>query len=319
MRRIDLLINHVRQATENTDVDDSNNIGISDNEFIQYFNDAQSHLQSMIVQQHPDVFSAEYEITMDGSESYSVPTNTLLENKITNVEYSSTGNSDDYYVLEETSLKNRSPGSTGSPSFYIRSSGKIIPVGKPSSGKLRVTYIKKLPTMDKRRGYIAALDLIGADPTKIEAISTGNTQGYYDLNLTDVHEHLSVVDDYGNIELSNIRLKETNVNSKYYLKSAGQSVSTYHLLGAGETITIGNYAVGGEYSTTHSQLPDIAEKYLIAYVEWKILKRDSSMDSGAAMQELMQMQKEIVDSYKHIDDDVQMIPEINQFDDWSIY
>lgn len=231
MKTVANLITHIRTTTENTDVDTPNNIGIDDTEFIQYLNDAQYRLQSLIVQQHPDVFSDEAEITIDGSEKYDLATAApliLINNKVLNVEYSSTGNSDDYYVLEETSLKNRSPGSTGSPSFYVRSSGKIIPVGKPSSGKLRVTYIKRLKEL-------------------VTSVSDATKQ------------------------------------------------------------------------TLTPELPEICERYIIAYTEWKILKRDSSVDSTEAMSELLQMQKEIVDSYKHINDDVQMIPEINQFDDWSIY
>ena len=229
MKNITSLISQARIATENEDTG-SSNFGIQDTEIIQYFNDAQYRLQSLIVQQHPDVFSDEVEITIDGSEKYDLITAApliFINNKVLNAEYSSTGNADDYYVLEETSLKNRNPNSEGHPSFYIRSSGKIIPVARPSSGKLRVTYIKRIK------------ELVSA--------------------ITDATK---------------------------------------------QTLT--------------PELPEIAERYLLAYVEWKLLKRDSSVDSAEAMQELATMEAEIVNSYKHINDDVQTIPEINQWDDWSL-
>lgn len=229
MKNITSLISQARIATENEDTG-SSDFGIQDTEIIQYFNDAQYRLQSLIVHQHPDVFSDEVEITCDGSEKYDLKTVApliLIDNKVLNVEYSSTGNTDDFYVLSETSLKNRSPGSEGSPEFYIRSSGKIIPVAKPSSGKLRVTYIKRIK------------ELVSA--------------------VTDATK---------------------------------------------QTLT--------------PELPEIAERYLLAYVEWKLLKRDSSVDSAEALQELNTMEQDIVKSYRHINDDVQIIPNINHWDDWSL-
>ena len=229
MKNVTSLISQARTATENEDTG-STSFGIQDAEIIQYLNDAQYRLQSLIVHQHPDVFSDEAEITCDGSEKYDLKTAApliLIDNKVLNVEYSSTGNADDYYVLDETSLKNRSPGSDGSPEFYIRSSGKIIPVSKPSSGKLRVTYIKRIKEL-------------------VSAVTDANTQ------------------------------------------------------------------------TLTPELPEISERYLLSYTEWKLLKRDSSVDSGEALQELTTMEQDIVKSYRHINDDVQSIPNINHWDDWSL-
>jgi hypothetical protein len=234
MKDLASLITQARVATENEDTG-STDFGIQDSEFIQYFNDAQYKIQSLIVQQHPDVFSEEIEITCDGSEKYDIKTEIsnqskqpiLIDNKILNVEYSSTGNADDYYVISETSLKNRAPGSDSSPISFIRSSGKIIPVGKPSSGKLRITYIKRVKEL-------------------VASVVTAASQ------------------------------------------------------------------------TTTSELPEITERYLLAYVEWKILKRDSSIDSKEAIQELKDIEADIIKSYRHINDDIQLIPSINQSDDWSL-
>ena len=93
-----------------------------------------------------------------------------------------------------------------------------------------------------------------------------------------------------------------------------------HTTDAGESSTIpaGAYIVGGKDTTTHSDLGIEVERYLIAYCAWKILKRDSSMDSTEAMQELQLMAQEIVKSYALITDDIQLIPDINSRDDWSI-
>ena len=90
-----------------------------------------------------------------------------------------------------------------------------------------------------------------------------------------------------------------------------------HTAEEGESISVGDYVVGGKDTTTHSELPRNVERYLIAYCAWKILKRDSSVDSQEAVQELLQMENDIVESYAVISDDVQYIPLINE-EEWTL-
>tara|TARA_Y100000034_G_C6738237_1_gene327439 strand:- start:30 stop:755 length:726 start_codon:yes stop_codon:yes gene_type:complete len=241
MKSLSASVAFVRKSTDNetSSADLANGIGIQDEEFIQYFNDAQYRLQSLIVQEHSDVFSREIEITCTGSAKYNIKSEIeslgdadtppiLIDNKVLVVEYTSSGSADDYYILSETTLRNRLPGSTSSPEFYIRSSGNVILVGNPSSGKIRVTYVA--------------------------------------------------------------RLKELKLSPVVLYKEASTC-----------------------------ELPEICERYLISYVEWKILKRDSSVDSGEAEKELFALEGDIVKSYRNINDDVQTIPIINTWDDWSTY
>ena len=78
------------------------------------------------------------------------------------------------------------------------------------------------------------------------------------------------------------------------------------------------YIIGGKDVTTHGELPRSVERYLIAYCSWKILKRDSSVDSSEAQLELAAIAQEIINSYALISDDVQFIPKLNSWDDWSL-
>jgi hypothetical protein len=59
----------------------------------------------------------------------------------------------------------------------------------------------------------------------------------------------------------------------------------------------------------------MAERYIEQFCVYKILKRDSSVDSQEALTELGLLEEEIVDSYKEIPNDVTSIPEINE-DKW---
>ena len=305
MRYVKYIIDQVRRETENEEVNDF--IGIQDSEFLQYLNDAQSRLQSKIVAQHPSVFVEEVTIDIvSGQESYALPSNAFLGNKVNNVEYSFTGNEEDFYTLEEASLKRRSSGIEGSPSKYIRKSGKLLLAPVPSQGKIRINYIKRVLDLDLRRGLVK---------TAVSDVSSGATLELDNDNFTtsttslQEHQHICIVNAYGENKMKNIPL--TSVNS------ATSLILGAHSAEAGESISIGDYVLGGKDATSHSDLPQNLERYLIAYCSWKILKRDSSVDSKEAALELMQMENDILDSYSVISDDIRNIPLIND-DGWSI-
>ena len=107
MRYVKYLIDQVRKQTENDEVTEFT--GIQDSEFLQYLNDAQHNLQALITQQYPEVFTSEEIIqAVANQEKYSLPSDCYLGNKITNVEYSATGKEDDYYVIEQDTIKKKS-------------------------------------------------------------------------------------------------------------------------------------------------------------------------------------------------------------------
>lgn len=324
MRSVTRLIEQIRRQTENEEVSDF--IGIKDEEFIQYINDAQYNLQAQIVHQHPRVFIDEAIIqTVSGQERYDLPSNCFLGNKVHNVEYSPTGNDEDYYTLRQTTMKSRSSGVDADPSQYIRVAGQILLTPQPTSGgKIRINYVKRLRELDKRKAQVAQKYDTGNPPQAIDTqvssteefvIKLNNTS--FDTNIEDLrlHDFICIVDKEGNSVVKNIEidLDITKTNSS-------QITCKAHTIAEGESavIPVGSYIVGGKDTTTHSELGIEVERYLISYCSWKILKRDSSVDSQEAMQELTLMAQEIVKSYALITDDVQLIPDINSRDDWSI-
>jgi len=317
MRSVTRLIDQIRNQTENEDFSDF--VGIKDSEFIQYLNDAQYNLQSAIVHQHPRVFMSEEIIqAYSGVESYALPSDCFLGNKVHTVEYSPTGAEDDYYVLEQDNLKRRARGASGYPGRYIRIDGKIMLTPAPQgSGKIRVSYVRRLRELDIKRAVVAQKELEGnlvttAADSQAEWTIELNNSGELETDTSSLSEHdfICIVDKEGNSIMKNIPIK--SVNSELITCEP-------HTPGASETNSIpaGSYIVGGKDTTTHSELSIETERYLISYVAWKILKRDSSVDSQEAFQELSLMQQEIVKSYAVISDDVQYIPQLNSWDDWS--
>lgn len=313
MRSLTRLIEQIRRQTENEESSDF--IGIKDEEFIQYLNDAQYNLQAQIVHQHPRVFIEEAIIqTVSGQERYDLPSNCFLGNKVHNVEYSASGNDDDYYTLSQTTMKSRSSGVDADPSQYIRVAGQILLTPQPSSGgKIRINYVKRLRELDKRKAQVLSDTVVSSsDQFTILLNTTSLSTNIEDLRL---HDYICIVDKEGKNIVKNIEIDlDTTLTNTFQITCNPHTIST----GESSIIPAGSYIVGGKNTTTHSELGIEVERYLIAYCAWKILKRDSSVDSQEAMQELTLMAQEIVKSYALITDDVQLIPDINSRDDWSI-
>lgn len=302
MRYVSYLIDQVRKQTENEDV--TQFTGIQNSEFIQYLNDAQHNLQALITQQHPKVFVREKIYTIvAGQDSYDIPIDCYLGNKILNVEFSSTGNERDYYPIAQDTIRNRNTMYLASPQRYIRLDGKIILNPTPQSGgSLRVTYIHVIDELDLRRASVIS------NPTPSSLTTWSLSTSIVDTSLNE-HNYICIVDKTGKMIARNLAISSlgsTSITLEAYTPDVNDS-----------TIKTGHYIVGGKNTSTHGSFDSSVERYLIAYCAWKILKRDSSVDSSEAMTELNRMAREIVDSYGLISDDLQLIPQLNDFEDWS--
>jgi len=307
MRRIDYLITDVRLQTENEDFSDT--VGISDTEFLRFINEGQDRLQARIAQQHNSIFLSESTYNIVGSqESYTLPSDIFLGNRVTQVDYSPSSDTTKYMPLAPATLRTRNSG-TGTPASYIRQSGTILvnPVSSSSTGLLRVTYHKKLAKLDIRRGSILTFTDSG---TQVTALSLDVTTDSVDTTATDKDNFLCIVGRDGTIKMKNIEYDSISGTTGVVTLTASHTYET------GETLAIGDYIVVGKDTTTHSELPDHVERYLIAYASWKILKRDSSVDYTEQESELSNMEQEIVETYADISDDIYQIPEVNDDEAW---
>jgi len=311
-RYVKYIIDQVRRETENEDSADF--VGISDAEFIQYLNDAQYNIQSQIVALHPDVFVVEKDFSIAESDGdFLIPSDSFLGNKLIAVKYSSTGNDDDLYNLRETSLSRMQKTPNGDPAYYtvIRSGGvgriKLTP--SPSSvGKLKIYYVQRLRELDLRRGQVGAVTISTSTISALNIDLAKNS----DIDSLNEHNHICIIDEEGNKKAENIKIDSINSST------GAITVNSSFALASSETIAVGDYIVGGKYTTTAPDIDPSVERYLIAYCAWKILKRDSSIDSTEAAQELSMMAQDIIKSYSLISEDVQYIPEINESEDWLI-
>ena len=300
-RSLQLLIDASRRETENEEFSDT--IGIGNEEFIRYANDAQKVLQSAISGVYPMLLSQEKIISsVVDQEAYDIPDNAFLGNRIDNVEYSPSGRDDQYRKLKQGTLSERRSGISSTPSFYIRRSGQILLQPKPdtSQGKIRLTYQKQLPRLEIVRGYVSAVTLDSVN-NQITSLTLDSTQSIDKVEL-EQETQLTVIDKNGVQKMRNVQFDEVDETTGIVTITSG---FTYE---DGETIAVGDSIVRGGDSTTHSELPEMCEPFITAYMNWKILKRDSSNDAVEMGQEVAALKAEIVQSFSTTDHDPDFIP-----------
>lgn len=304
MRNVKYLIQDIREATENQDV--SEFIGISDREILRIINEAQSKLQAEIVKRSPKIFTTEKTFSLNGSASYKIPDNAFLGNKITDVKYKSSLTDNWEIRIDPEYITNQDFSGEGLPNKYIRRPGRIILQPNPRTGFLRVTYVKRVPKLDLQRGVVDSVALSG---TSIDSLFFNVTTEELDLDAINRDEYITIIDSLGNIKMPYIRISAID-------SSTGEvTVHPSFSFEEGQTIEAGDIVVSGKYSSTHSEFDESIERYIQAYAEMIVFKRDGSAEIQTQAEVLASIQQEIIDSYAQITDDIMYIPEVNE--DWD--
>ena len=304
------LIEDARDSSENDDF--TSETGIQDREFIRYLNEGQQRLHNKITQQHPRVFEKDTTYTLSRSqETVTLPDDIHVKNMVTQVEYSYNGSEENFYVLNATSMRNRQSGVEGSPSHYFVRNNKVFitPTPNDSSASLRVSYVRRCNNLGKR---LAQVDTVTLATDTITALSVDvSSVGVDSTSLERADEYFTVVDSQGNIKMNDVKFDSIDTSTGVV------TINSSFTFDSGETITAGDWLIANRSGTSHidTNLTDMAERYIEQFCIYKILKRDSSVDSQEALTELGLLEEEIVDSYKEIPNDVTSIPEINE-DKW---
>jgi hypothetical protein len=252
MRRLEFLINQVRQSTDNKDTN-----GIPDSEIVGYFNDAQRHITALIFKANPyaDLFKVQIELPAVSSGEYTIPDDCFSTNAISMVEarFADTSNNKGYSRIK--------PISESEFSYifgYFTRDNKILISGQNDVAQLqnvRITYFKQLPTLDIRQAKVMSVTsgtsiLLSQEPTG--------------LFLMD--DHCCTVDTQGAQVVSNI----------YFTNNSGSILFTADTTGVTNT----QYIVAGKNSCNKSLLPDVCESYLLDYVKQRIYTRNNYEDAG---------------------------------------
>ena len=252
MRRLEFLMNQVRQSTDNKDTN-----GIPDSELVGYFNDAQRYITSLIFKANPyaDLFKVQIELPAVSTGEYTIPSDCFSTNAISMVEarFADTSNNKGYSRIK--------PISESEFSYifgYFTRDNKVLISGQNDIAQLqnvRITYFKQLPSLDIRRAKVMSV---------VSGISILLTSSPDEMYLMD--DHCSTVDSQGDQVVSNI----------YFTNTTGNVLSTANTAGVNNT----QYVVAGKNSCNKSLLPDICESYLLDYVRQRIYTRNNYEDAN---------------------------------------
>ncbi len=285
----DLLI-EIRRDTRNEDVPTaSTEVGIVTNDFLRYVNFAQEKCQAIAISAKSTKFNTTKEISLvSGTIEYAIPDRVYLDEHILNVEYSHTGLARNYYEIREKRLSDRTDY-PGTPSFYIRRGSSLLlcPIYNSSGAKARITYDRAVDTLDIRRGTIADRVISATELTSLSLDTSSD-----DDSALSSAQYVCINDAYGNVTMYNIPV--TGYNSSTGVLTIKNGSFSFE---DGETVDIGSYVTVGQYTTTHSKLNHLCERYLAQYAEYKIFRRDSSDDAEKAKEDMKETLKELAISY----------------------
>ena len=313
MRKLETLITASRRATENQEF--SSSAGISDEEFIQYFNDAQEEIQNLINLNFPKVFMKVADLQVpaqDGStlSGIALPSDCYLGTRIDTILFSDTGRLQDAYRLKKGSTKEYLGGNASNPSYYFRASSDIFlqPYAQ-SGGVLYVAYQAALPKLDIIRGIVSSVTLgtntitsLVLDPTQV-----------FDFEAIQENRYVSVGDKDGNIKMTRIPVDAIDSSTGVV------TVDPSFTFEAGETIAAGDFIFCGKVATNFSQLPETCERYLLEYCNARILMRDSSSDAQDISQVLLKIEAGIKSAFAETESDPDYVAVLdNQYLGWDV-
>lgn len=314
MRRTDVLIQRARAISRNGANADGT-YGISDDEVIQYLNDAQDRMQNLISAKKniARIFSTQTIISIVADqEAYAIPDRVLLNKEIQMVEFSFDGSLANYVPLEKVNLFNRDTNTTNYPWGYFKRGGEIYlqPTPSVSTGSIRVTYERTVDDLDIPRGVVSAIG--SGTSTQFASITLDSTANAYETTIPgwSTQQYCCIVDTLGNRRCQNLLIASYNTGTNLITPDPNPFIYA----DGDFQVTVGNIAVFEKYTTLFSQLPDECERYLINYAATQLFQEDSSNDREKQMDILSAIEADVLDAIASQTAEVELIPMRDQYD-----
>ena len=260
MRRLEQLIAEAKLSTNTTDIG-----SVSDLLCQAYMARINSYLEDLLflVNDENDLFLKDYTFNLvPGKDEYALPIDIYAKSSIDCVAVSFlNGLSQTYLPLKKASRKQR-----GFTFGYFVQESQVVFTPKPASPlNIKLTYQRKLPNPALRVGQITGT---GAGTITLNPAT-------YVSGLTASSDYICIVDKDGLILNTSTDTAGNTVYAPIALTSDVGGVLTV----SGTTGAVaGAYVVSGKYASSHMQLPDECEKYLITALERMIQYRQSSPD-----------------------------------------
>jgi hypothetical protein len=314
MKTATQLLTQIRLISRNVANQDGT-YSITDDEVLQYVNDAQDRLQNLLsaTKNIAKIFCTDQIISVVANqEAYTISDRVLLNKQIEYVEFSATGLVGDYIRLEKLNLFNRDTNTTTYPHGYFKRGNQLLlqPTPSTAQGSLRISYERELDDLDVTRGRVN-----GAPVAKvIDLTHTTGAPTLADEALFINGNYICISDSAGNVMLRN------GLIDSY---AAGTDALT--LVADVLTYCVGSYVLAnladgfmtlGRYTTNISKLPDACERYLVHYAVAEIFKKDSSQDYDRQAGLVATMEEDILDAMSAQTGEIQFTPQLQRYEWW---
>jgi hypothetical protein len=297
--RLDILIDRARQVAIATSY--STTHGLPQDFFVVAARNAILALQRAVINEVAEIFSAWQEDSIVANqETYTTPTDIFARHLIYQVHYSPDGSAENYVDLTQSYSREGSCPGTPEQYFHDGLYTYIWPVPQTAAGKIRRRYEKRLDQVDILRGKVAST--AGAAPGYTSITLAASPVP--DAKLTSgPYDYVTAVAFDGTIKCRNIPIASYNSGTRVL------SIETGYAAGTGETISSGNWICLGRSSTTHAQLDNCCEDFMIAYMIRAAEAGRSSVDVNAADSELGRTLASVVETYSQMPAGKKPIPE----------
>jgi hypothetical protein len=281
MRYIGALINQIGRETKNPRSFVTSTSGVSDDEILEYLNDAQNRLFATILTNQGMTRRFDFQTSIPvvaGQIDYDLPARSGWARGVRKVEL---WRGQTFYKLDPMLIgPDWDETVKGDPSSYVILGDKIRLSCVPTSGVLKVWASFHPANLDKRRGKIASLGT-GSFYTSITLAN--------DTNLDEPAIMAEGTDFYVTICDKNGVITHSEVPVDTYTDSIKRLNLTIGVVPLTPAIAVGDFVTIGKYSTTHcslSNVSDIVETFLKAYAVKKLNQVDSSTDIMTSDSEL---------------------------------
>lgn len=313
MRNTDIILERARREADNEDPTSTS--GIEINVPVEWINDAQDTLQSLIAAAYANFNMTEKTFnTVVSTEGYSDFPRLYLSNRFKSVEFSLTGNAADYRPMRKEVIQNRNTD-TGQPEFYIRRGNSLLlnPIADSTTYSVRVNYEKELDDLDIRRGRIASVVGAGTSGSPLTSIVLETTLPSIDgefSNMT-VGEYICVCDKDGVVQARNIPFTS--------FSTATITIPSFEL-DTDETLpAAGHYVTIGPDTTTNSDLPNACERYLRLHVVHAYLSKDGKTEASERYnRKLSNTEREIINAFASMGEELIEIPTLVGSDEYGM-
>lgn len=304
-KSISLLIDNVREATEEKDINATT--GIQDPEVIRLLNQGQNIIYRKIIKESQKLYSKSTNIPIvAGQKEVSMPNDIYAQNRLADIKFLM---KDVIYQVKSASEKEDISTAKAIPYKYYRRNNKIVLIpASLYSGDLQITYIHKIPELGKKAASISSVTTLNNAITSLVLNVTTEEVNSEALNQ---FTRFSVVDREGVVKMSNIKFDSINTATGAVTISSGFTFLPT------ESISVGDTVVAGPFSSTHSYLESDVEEYVVEYAVLKILQRQGSVEVATQAEVLRALELDIMEVYKRIEDDIREIPILDNSNDDS--